>query len=98
VLALEDDAPDESRLKQAENYYHPSAHSYEGLLAGLLEEPGETLRCLAAYHVGELGITSFRGRLEAIREQETGLFVSRVLERALQLLAGTGGPRLAHAR
>jgi ATP/ADP translocase len=87
VLALVNDVPDRLRIAEAQAFYRPLDLGYEQLLGRLLEEPGETLRCLAAYHVAELGLTDFRPRLEAAQQKETGLFVSRVLERALRLLA-----------
>ena len=64
----------------------------------LLGVGDETLRCLAAYHVGELGLTDLRGRLETFRQAEASPFFTRVLERALELLAlPPGAGRLAHA-
>ena len=96
VLALVDDAPAGHRLPRAQAYYRAPALDYEAVIGTLLEQPGETLQSLAAYHVGELGLTSLRGRLEAIDLGRTGPSVSRVIERALRLLAE---PRegLAHA-
>jgi hypothetical protein len=70
--------------------------AYDRLLFTLLDQPGETLRCIAAYHVGELGLTEFRERLESFQQQPTGLFVQRVIERSLALLSG--GERLQFAR
>ena len=97
VLALVDDAPAEAALLRAAPYYEASPLTYSQLLERLLDEPGETLRCLAAYHVGELGLTELRGRLESLSQAGTGLFVTRVMERALRLL-GEAPERLAHAR
>ena len=90
VLALVNDVPDRLRIEEAQAFYTPQELGYEQLLGKLLEEPGETLRCLAAYHVAELGLTDFRPRLEAAQKKETGLFVTRVLERALRLLSEAG--------
>lgn len=90
VLALVNDVPDRLRIAEAQAFYRAQDLGYEELLGKLLEEPGETLRCLAAYHVAELGLTEFRPRLEAAQKKETGLFVTRVLERALRLLAEAG--------
>lgn len=90
VLALVNDVPDRLRMAEAQAFYRPQQLGYEELLGKLLEEPGETLRCLAAYHVAELGLTDFRPRLEEAQKKETGLFVSRVLERALRLLSEAG--------
>jgi HEAT repeat protein len=98
VLALVNDVPDRLRLTQAVAFYRATDRGYEDLLASLLDEPGETLRCIAAYHVAELGLQAFRPRLEDARRRETGLFVSRVLERALRMLAeATSFPTTAHA-
>jgi hypothetical protein len=69
---------------------HPSPVpplGYEELLASLLEQPGETLRCLAAHHVGELRLRTLRGRIEELRGKETALFVGRVFERTLRELS-----------
>jgi HEAT repeat protein len=96
VLGLVEEGQADPRRGEA--YYRPGPLGYEELLGLLLEQPGETLRCLAAYHVGELGLTSLRPRLEAFRdERTTGLFVLRVIERALALLGGPSGGRLQFA-
>jgi ATP/ADP translocase len=95
VLALVDDAPAELRLARSAPYYRPQALDYETLLVSLLEQPRETVQSLAAYHVGELGLTNLRERLEGIDLQRTGFFASRVIERALRQLAG---PREGVAR
>jgi hypothetical protein len=92
VLALAVESGDP--LVAAGPFYRPESLDYEALLAHLLEQPGETVRCLAAYHVGELRLAGFRERIERLRAQETRLFVGRVFERTLRLLV----PRdLVHA-
>jgi hypothetical protein len=96
VLALVDDAPDADRLRRAAPFYTPVPLHYESLLATILDRSSESLRCVAAYHIGELGLTNLRPRLESLRPDETGFFLARVVERALALLAAPGG-RLAHA-
>jgi ATP/ADP translocase/HEAT repeat protein len=96
VLALVDDVPDAERLVQARPYLRIEPVSYEGLLGTLLEQPSETVRSIAAYHIGELGLQSLRGRLEGFDPRETGFFVSRVIERALRLLSRPSDG-LAHA-
>jgi ATP/ADP translocase/HEAT repeat protein len=97
VLALVDPVPGVDRLAAGASYYRASRLEYEALLGALLEQPGETLRCLAAFHVGELGLVTLRPRLEALRDQETGLYVFRVLERTLALLTPPPGGGLVHA-
>ena len=83
-------------MRRAAPFYTSSRPSYESLLGLILDQPSESLRCVAAYHVGELGLASLRPRLESFRPEETGFFLARVVERALTLLASPGG-RLAHA-
>ena len=96
VMGLVDEGGELERLAHAPESYRPVRLAYDRLLFTLLEQPGETLRCIAAYHVGELGLTEFRERLESFQRQPTGLFVQRVIERSLALLAG--GDRLQFAR
>ena len=96
IVALVDDVPDASRIAQAASFYVPEALGYEPLLFKLLDQEGETVRCIAAHHVGELGLVAFRERLESFQQVPTGLFVQRVIERSLALLAPGG--RLQYAR
>jgi ATP:ADP antiporter, AAA family len=86
VLDLTDEALENRALESIPFYEASSSLDYEGLLSLLLGTPGETVRCLAAYHVGELGLVSLRARIEAIRSRETGLFAARILERTLRQL------------
>jgi len=98
ILAAVDEVPDRARLPRAGALYRAVPLGYDDLLARLIEEPGETVRCLAVYHVGELGLASLRPRLEAVRaESGAGLFLLRVVERALSLLRSAPG-RLEYAR
>jgi ATP/ADP translocase len=97
LLALVDDAPDAERLQRAAPLYVPRPLAYEELLGLILEQPGESLRCIAAYHVGELGLVNLRPRLESFRLAETGFFLSRVIERTLAILARPAGEAPAHA-
>jgi hypothetical protein len=96
VMGLVDEGAELERLDHAPASYRPVRLAYDRLLFTLLDQPGETLRCIAAYHVGELGLTEFRERLESFQQQPTGLFVQRVIERSLALLSG--GERLQFAR
>jgi ATP/ADP translocase/HEAT repeat protein len=97
VLALVDDAADDVRLAHAGPFYEAAPMDYEAVLVTLLESSSETMQSIAAYHVGELGLTALRGRLETIERRRTGFFVSRVVERTLRQLAGPS-PGMAHAR
>jgi ATP:ADP antiporter, AAA family len=91
VLALVDDVPDEERLARAAGFQRVEVSDHDALLAALLDEPGETLRCLVAHHVAELGLHAFRPRLREIERQGTGLFVARVIDRAARILEAREG-------
>ena len=86
VLAVVDGIPWPDSAAVAAPYYQAEANGYEELLAALVASPSETVRCLAAHHIAELGLVRLRPAIEARRSQETGLFVGRVLEKALRLL------------
>jgi hypothetical protein len=96
VLAIVDEAPDALRLARSEGCYERVALDYDGVLALMLEQGGESLRCLAAYHVGELRLVALRPRLERLRGDGASFFLSRVVERTLGALAD-GDERLARA-
>jgi hypothetical protein len=98
LLALVDDAPGADPVASAVPYFEARPLGYEELLGVLLQSSGETLRCIAAYHVGELGLRNLGGQLEALKTRETGFFVTRVVERALKLLSAPPGRELAPAR
>jgi len=98
VLGIVDDVPDLERLGHGTPFYAAERLDYERLLFILLDQQGETVRCIAAYHVGELGLTAFRERLESFQRAPTGLFVQRVIERSLALLSPAPGGRLEYAR
>ena len=87
VLAIVDEAPDASRLARSEGFYERAALDHDGVLALMLEEGGESLRCLAVYHVGELRLVALRPRLERLRGEGASFFLSRVVERTLGSLA-----------
>jgi AAA family ATP:ADP antiporter len=83
VLAVVDEGGDEARLARAGELHSPEALRYEDVLALILERGGESLRCVAAHHVGELGLRALKPRLERLRESGGGFFLSRVVEHAL---------------
>jgi len=83
VLAVVDEAGDDARLARAGEAYAPEALGYEDVLSLILDGGGESLRCVAAHHVGELGLVALRPRLEALLGSGTSFFLSRVVENAL---------------
>ncbi len=98
LLAFVDDLPDREKLRAAAPLYLPEPVDYETLLGRLLEQPGESVRCIAAYHVGELGLRSLRPRLLALQTPGAAdFFLSRIVERALALLTPSAGEKAAHA-
>lgn len=86
VLALVDPAPGQDRLASAGPFYAPRSLAYEELLGLMLEQASESLRCIAAHHIAELGLRTFLPRIEAMAPVESAFFVSRVLERAAAAL------------
>jgi hypothetical protein len=83
VLAVVDDGGDAARLARAGTAYVPEALEYEDVLSLILQTGGESLRCVAAHHVGELRLAALRPRLEELLGSGTGFFLSRVVEHAL---------------
>jgi len=83
VLAIVEEAPDGARLARAGELYLPAALDYDEVLGLILDRGGESLRCVAAHHVGELGRVALRPRLERLRDSEASFFLARVVERAL---------------
>jgi len=97
VAALVDDGPSASRIEAAATFFRPEPIEYEALLDRLLDQHDDTLRALAAYHVGELGLRTLRPRLESFRQHAgSSSFSGGVVERALKLLERPGS-RWAHA-
>ena len=71
---------------------------YETLLGRILDEAGESLRCIAAHHVGELELRALRPRLVALQKPgASDFFLSRIVERALRRLPPTREDQTAHA-
>jgi len=95
VLALVEEAlADDERLSRAEGLYAREPLDYEAVLALVLDRGGESLRCIAAHHVGELRLVTLRPRLERLRDGAS-FFLSRVVERTLSSFPGPQG-RLSH--
>jgi AAA family ATP:ADP antiporter len=91
VLAIVDEGGGFGRLVGAPGFYEVRSLDYEGLLALMLERGGESLRSIAAFHVGELSLAGFRTRLETMHREGASFFLARVLERALDALPAEGG-------
>ena len=99
LLALVDDLPEEDKLARAGPYLAPSSSEYEAVLVSLLERGGMAMRCLVAYHAGELGLVGLREAVRAAARGAEGL-VEQTMQRALARLdllaapaAGEGMPR-----
>jgi AAA family ATP:ADP antiporter len=86
ILALVGDEPDAARLAGAGELYAVRPLGYEAALERMLDEGGEALRCIAAHHVGELGLVALRPRLVELSLGHPSFFLSRVLERTLATL------------
>ncbi|MGM0576659.1 MAG: Npt1/Npt2 family nucleotide transporter [Myxococcota bacterium] len=85
LVALVDERPDRDRLRHAPPWHEPRPRDYEGLQETLLGGGSEALRCLAAYHVGELRMVRFRERLEGFLRSARPPYAG-VFRRALTLL------------
>jgi hypothetical protein len=92
ILAIVSEQKDVTRLAGAGELYSARALGYQAVLERILDEGGESLRCIAAHHVGELELVALRPRLERLAGGEPGFFLSRVLERTLATLARAAGP------
>lgn len=80
ALALIDDHAEDSTGVRGE----AELESYEALLEELLKSESESIRCLTALHVGELGLTSFRKNLERASPPDGP--VAKVVARAIAML------------
>jgi hypothetical protein len=92
VLAVVDDGGDAERLARAGAAYVPDPLEYEDVLSLILRTGGESLRCVAAHHVGELRLAALRPRLEELLGSG-GFFLSRVVEHALAAFREEGRRR-----
>jgi ATP/ADP translocase len=85
VRGIVDDGPDVDRRRAGAAYHAPLGLDYEGLLAHLLTADSEAVQDIAVFHVGELGLTSFRGKIAPL-PNPAGARTD--LTRALSLLGG----------
>ena len=72
VVGLVSDVSDEERLSAAGPYHQSKEQGYTELLRELLDSDSDSLRSLAVYHIGELGISELRTEIEAITPEEDG--------------------------
>jgi len=92
VRALTDNVTDERKLAAASEFYAPPALDYVGRLQLLLNDGSETLRSIAAYHVGELQMHELRDEL--LSSEGDHRLLRDVIDRALSMLSP---PEPSHA-
>ncbi len=91
VLGAVDDDADEVRLSRASEYYQPEPLDYETLLTELLESRSESVRSLAVYHIGELGLRGFQPRLLKLEAPAEG-FLAGVVRAVVDGFSGEPAP------
>jgi HEAT repeat protein len=96
VLALVDEVPDDQRLAVMHSYFRPPELGYAELLRTMLGDGSEAVRCIAAYHIGELGLDELRDPLAAVDSERTS-YLREVVEHALSLLERPDEDRPFHA-
>ncbi len=95
ILSIVSERDGAARLAGAGELYAAEWLGYEEVLGRILDEGGESLRCIAAHHAGELRLVALGPRLAALAAARPGFFLSRVLERTLAELQQA--PGRAHA-
>lgn len=87
VLSLVAEEADQERLARVSSFYPGEPMSYEALLEKMLASRSESLRSLAAYYVGEVGLSAMRPALLAsLPAHDRAL--ANVVTRALEMLDG----------
>jgi AAA family ATP:ADP antiporter len=92
---LDDEVDDERRVELARAALRQPAalqRDYVSLLRELIDDESEAVRCMAAYHAGELGLSDLEGALRSAMKRSTGT-AGYVIERTLQ---GFSDRRVAH--
>jgi hypothetical protein len=102
VSALLEPVPDAVRLARAADALREAIEppSYEECLRRLLEDDSEAVRCVAAYHTGELGLHALSGSVAAAAQGTVDRASGEVFARVEAILALGGAiapPRLAAA-
>ncbi len=82
VLGLVDDLPDQERLRLSDA---PAKLGYVDVLRVLLDAESDSLRSLAVYHVGELGLVDLKQTLEALKP-EPNTSLATVIQQTIALL------------
>lgn len=91
ILAIVAEGSDAARLAGAGGLYAVRPLDYQSVLERILAEGGESLRCIAVHHIGELDLVEMRPTLVALAASGTGFFLARVLERTLAALSAEPG-------
>ena len=73
ILAIVSEGKDAVRLAGAGELYSARPLDYQAVLERILDEGGESLRCIAVHHIGELDLVALRPLLEALAATGTGL-------------------------
>jgi hypothetical protein len=92
LTALVDEGPDEERLARAIDAtgYRPEHTDYSGRLRTMLMDGSEAVRCVAAYHVGELGLSELHEPLANARPAASA-YLSDIIDRTLAALVLPAG-------
>ncbi len=87
VIALVGNESDAVRLSRASSALRNSSSrpDYESRLVSMLEDRSEAVRCIAAHHIGELGIPALVDDLERNKPKVSSL-VNEVIDRAIETL------------
>jgi len=96
VLGLVDGGDDARRLAFSAPFHAPSSPLYASVLNQILNDGGTALPALAAWHIGELGLSDLRGELLAL-EPGAPRLLKDAIARALTLLGPMAADKVVHA-
>jgi hypothetical protein len=86
LLALLDTRTPADRRKQLGALAAGPFHSYEDLIASLLSDPSESVRCIAAYHAAEHHLVRLRSVLVRLRADTPPILVQHAYDQAIARL------------